>query len=208
LPSLLHTIGHNAHSAVTARNKPVSVTSQVGFHAKERAWFAVIGIALALLFHQPDMQARERMATKDDSKRAQQRPAGDHGKSGGHTKVNPIQMQKYLKGAHYPASKDDLVHLAQGNHAPDDVMEIIRTLPGDQFASTKDVTKALGTMVAIPVLLASSGYVLTGTFDWAASLWKKPWQNKGFYLILTVALLASLALALLRLNPIQLMFWS
>ncbi len=63
-------------------------------------------------------------------------------------------------------------------------------------------------MVAIPVLLASTGYVLTGSFNWAASLWKKPWQNEGFYLILTVALVASLALALLRFNPVQLMFWA
>ncbi|HLJ80305.1 MAG TPA: divalent metal cation transporter, partial [Ktedonobacterales bacterium] len=63
-------------------------------------------------------------------------------------------------------------------------------------------------VVAIPVLLASTSYAVAGTIGWPASLWKKPWQNEGFYLILTVALVVSLVLALLRLDPIQLMFWA
>jgi Mn2+/Fe2+ NRAMP family transporter len=41
-----------------------------------------------------------------------------------------------------------------------------------------------------------------------ASLWKKSWQNEGFYLILTGALLVSLVMALVGANPIQLMFWA
>ena len=61
-------------------------------------------------------------------------------------------------------------------------------------------------VVAIPVLLASTSYAVSGTFGWVASLWKKPWQNEGFYLILTVALAASLIVALLGVNPIGLMF--
>lgn len=61
-------------------------------------------------------------------------------------------------------------------------------------------------VVAIPVLLASTSYGLSGTIGWDASLWKKPWQAEGFYLILSGALGVSLLLALLRSNPIQLMF--
>ncbi len=63
-------------------------------------------------------------------------------------------------------------------------------------------------LVAIPVLLASSSYAVAGTFGWPASLWKKPWQNEGFYLILTVAMSVSLAVALIGFDPIQLMFWA
>jgi Mn2+/Fe2+ NRAMP family transporter len=63
-------------------------------------------------------------------------------------------------------------------------------------------------LVAIPVLLASTSYALAGTIGWAASLWKKPWQNEGFYLILTGALAVSLVIALLGIDPIQLMFWA
>lgn len=63
-------------------------------------------------------------------------------------------------------------------------------------------------LIAIPVMLASTSYSIAGTFGWPAGLSKKPWQSEGFYLILTAALLASLALALLRFNPIQLIFWA
>lgn len=63
-------------------------------------------------------------------------------------------------------------------------------------------------LVAIPILLASTAYALSGTFGWAASLWKKPWQTEGFYLILTVALIVSLIVALLSFDPIQMMFWA
>lgn len=63
-------------------------------------------------------------------------------------------------------------------------------------------------MIAIPVLLASTSYGLSGLFGWSASLWKKPWQSEGFYLIMTGALAVSLIVALLRFDPIQLMFWA
>lgn len=61
-------------------------------------------------------------------------------------------------------------------------------------------------IVSIPVLLASTSYAISGTFGWPASLWRKPWQNEGFYLILTAALVASLIVAFLGFSPIQLMF--
>jgi NRAMP (natural resistance-associated macrophage protein)-like metal ion transporter len=62
-------------------------------------------------------------------------------------------------------------------------------------------------LVAIPVLLASTSYAVAGTFGWPAGLSKKPWQNEGFYLILTGALVMSLVIALLRFDPIKLIFW-
>ena len=49
---------------------------------------------------------------------------------------------------------------------------------------------------------------MAGTFGWPAGLSKKPWQNEGFYLILSGALVVSLVLALLRLDPIKLIFWA
>ncbi len=36
----------------------------------------------------------------------------------------------------------------------------------------------------------------------------KAWQSEGFYLILSVAMLVSLVIALLRFDPVQLMFWA
>lgn len=63
-------------------------------------------------------------------------------------------------------------------------------------------------LVAIPVLLASTSYAAAGTFGWAASLWKKPWQTEGFYLILTAALVVSVVVAFLGFDPVQLIFWA
>ena len=63
-------------------------------------------------------------------------------------------------------------------------------------------------LIAIPVLLASTSYGLSGIFGWSASLWKKPWQSEGFYLIMTGALVVSLIVALVGFNPIELMFWA
>ena len=58
------------------------------------------------------------------------------------------------------------------------------------------------------MLLASTSYAVAGIFGWPAGLSKKPWQNEGFYLILTIAIAISSALALLRFDPIQLIFWA
>ena len=63
-------------------------------------------------------------------------------------------------------------------------------------------------VVAIPILMASTSYALAGAFGWSASLWRKPWQSEGFYLIMTASLLVSIVVALLRFNPIQLIFYA
>jgi NRAMP (natural resistance-associated macrophage protein)-like metal ion transporter len=63
-------------------------------------------------------------------------------------------------------------------------------------------------VIAIPILLASTSYAVAGSFGWPSGLSKKPWQNEGFYLILTFALLVGLIVALLRFSPIQLIFWA
>ena len=59
-------------------------------------------------------------------------------------KLSPIQMQKYLKGSKYPASKDALVKRAQENQAPGDVIGKLRSLPGNQFETPASLMKALG----------------------------------------------------------------
>ena len=63
-------------------------------------------------------------------------------------------------------------------------------------------------LIAIPVLLASASYGVAGTIGWPSGLSKKPWQNEGFYLILTVGLAVSLLLSLIGIDPVHLMFWA
>ena len=62
--------------------------------------------------------------------------------------------------------------------------------------------------IAIPVLVASTSYAVTGAFGWPSGLSKKHWQCEEFYLILTCTLIVGLAVALLHGNPIQLIFWA
>jgi hypothetical protein len=54
----------------------------------------------------------------------------------------PENVQQVLTSIPYPTTKQDLVRIAQQNHAPDPLVQKIRSLPGDQFASPQDVIKA------------------------------------------------------------------
>lgn len=60
--------------------------------------------------------------------------------------VSPADIQKYLKGAEYPVSKDELVDIAQENNAPEEVISQIQDLPAEEFGGPQDVMKALGQM--------------------------------------------------------------
>ena len=57
--------------------------------------------------------------------------------------VNPIELQKHLKGISYPASRDDLVSTAEGNGAPGDIVDALRNSGREEFSGPDQVTKAL-----------------------------------------------------------------
>jgi hypothetical protein len=58
---------------------------------------------------------------------------------------SPVEVQKALKGADYPASRDDLIDLARENEAPDDVVdELEDNLEDDEYASPAAVMADLG----------------------------------------------------------------
>ena len=56
---------------------------------------------------------------------------------------NPIQVQKYLSGIDYPASKDDIVQAAQDNGADDNVLNALRGLPDQTFDAPTDISEAI-----------------------------------------------------------------
>lgn len=60
---------------------------------------------------------------------------------GGHS---PANVQLYLKGIEYPASKDELLRAARSNDAPDEVIDVIKSLSVQQFGGPQDVMKAYG----------------------------------------------------------------
>jgi hypothetical protein len=57
--------------------------------------------------------------------------------------VNPIELQKHLKGVDYPASKDDLISTAESNGAPDELVEALRSADKDSFDGPTAVQSAL-----------------------------------------------------------------
>jgi hypothetical protein len=57
--------------------------------------------------------------------------------------VNPIELQKHLKGVSYPASRDELVSTAEGNGAPGDIVDALRNSGQEEFSGPDQVTKAL-----------------------------------------------------------------
>ena len=58
--------------------------------------------------------------------------------------LNPIDVQKHLKGVSYPASRDDLVAAAQENGGGDELLDALRGLDRDEFESPAQVMEALG----------------------------------------------------------------
>lgn len=56
----------------------------------------------------------------------------------------PANVQNYLKGAHYPTDKSDLVSTARSNGAPKEIIEVLEGLPADKFGGPQDVMKAYG----------------------------------------------------------------
>ena len=58
--------------------------------------------------------------------------------------VNPIQIQKYLKGVDYPASKAALLENARSLGADENVCASIEQLPDEDFQTPAEVSQAFG----------------------------------------------------------------
>lgn len=58
-------------------------------------------------------------------------------------RVNPIQLQKHLKGVDYPASKEELIEQAQEQGADENALSALKQLPDEQYETPADVSKAI-----------------------------------------------------------------
>ncbi len=59
-------------------------------------------------------------------------------------KINPIQLQKHLKGVDYPASKEELIEHAKKQGADDNAISALEQLPDQEYDSPTDVSEAVG----------------------------------------------------------------
>lgn len=58
--------------------------------------------------------------------------------------MNPAEVEQFLGGLNYPASKQQVVDRARDNGASEDVMDALDKLPDRTFNSPADVNRALG----------------------------------------------------------------
>jgi hypothetical protein len=58
--------------------------------------------------------------------------------------VNPVQVQKYLKGVDYPVSKNDLLKSVDDQGADENVRATLEKLPDKTYQTPADVSEAIG----------------------------------------------------------------
>jgi Mn2+/Fe2+ NRAMP family transporter len=63
-------------------------------------------------------------------------------------------------------------------------------------------------LLALPVLAASTAYAVAEIFGWKEGLSRKPSAARGFYTVLSATFFIALSVALLKINPIKILFWS
>ena len=56
---------------------------------------------------------------------------------------NPIQIQKFLGGIDYPASKETLVSRAKESGADSNVLDALQNIPDKEYDSPTDVSSAV-----------------------------------------------------------------
>jgi len=84
----------------------------------------------------------------------------------------------------------------------------LRPIAGPAAGTIFAVAIVVSGIMSIPVMAACSAYALAEAFGWVEGLDKKVWQARGFYVVLGGALAVGAAIALLRIPPVALMFWS
>lgn len=58
--------------------------------------------------------------------------------------VTAADVGRAIRGIDFPADRDDLIHQAKNNKANTDIIDILENLPGNNFKSPIDVSKAFG----------------------------------------------------------------
>ncbi|QGU26716.1 DUF2795 domain-containing protein [Microbacterium oryzae] len=56
---------------------------------------------------------------------------------------NPIQVQKFLGGIDYPASKEDIVASARKSGADDNVLQALEAIPDGEYDAPTAVSSAI-----------------------------------------------------------------
>jgi hypothetical protein len=69
----------------------------------------------------------------------------------GQSEYSISTLQRYLKGTHYPASKEEVASNAQGNGATQELVEQITNADIERFESVEEVAQALSSPPPAPM---------------------------------------------------------
>lgn len=58
-------------------------------------------------------------------------------------RFSPIEVQQFLKGMSYPASKEELINHARRNRASDGIISMLNSMRTNRFNGPTDVSEAL-----------------------------------------------------------------
>jgi hypothetical protein len=57
--------------------------------------------------------------------------------------ANFVRVQKFLGGIQYPATKQQLMDQARGNHADDDALATLRDIPERKYSGPDEISRAV-----------------------------------------------------------------
>lgn len=85
------------------------------------------------------------MADEKDKGRSEGGKKSSDGGRGDPNKASPAEIERYLKGIHFPVKKEDLIAHAKQNKAPSDVLSVLERFDDKkEFNSPIDVSKEVG----------------------------------------------------------------
>lgn len=58
-------------------------------------------------------------------------------------RISPIEVQQFLKGMDYPASKEELINHARSSRASEEIIAMLEGMRTNRFNSPSDVSNAL-----------------------------------------------------------------
>lgn len=58
-------------------------------------------------------------------------------------RISPIEVQKFLRGMDYPASKEELINHARSSRASEEIIAMFEGMRTNRFNSPTDVSDAL-----------------------------------------------------------------
>lgn len=73
----------------------------------------------------------------------QQSKGGKESTQRGQGKVSAAEIEKYIDGVDFPCQKNGLIQQAQSNHAPQEVMDVLKNTPDKEYSSAADLSKGL-----------------------------------------------------------------